>query len=171
MYPSLPVDPFWDTANMSVCSLLHLFNIVSVKHSHYTSFDRHDLQTLLDSGLITFGATPVPKWDDATDISYAVRSNLKKNLLSGGIDLSTGTVAGVVIIGGVKVLSAMPQLNLDHGFEQLNRMLAGKSTVHRGIYRGNKENTLVVYTLIGGLDDPVPKLEELKKHGDLPEAA
>lgn len=167
MYPSLAVDPFWDTANMSVCSLLHLFNMVSVKHSHYTSFDVNDLKTVFDSGLITFGATPVVKWTDATDISYAVRNNLKNNLLSGGIDLGTGSIAGVVIIGGVNVLTSIPQLNLDHAFDQMNRMLKPGNTVHRGIYRGNKEN-LVVYTVIGGLAEPTPKLEELKRHGDLP---
>ena len=168
MYPSLAVDPFWDTANMSVCSLLHLFNTVSVKHSHYTSFDVNDLKTVFDSGLITFGATPVLKWQDATDISYAVRNNLKNNLLSGGVDLGTGSVAGVVIIGGVGTLTSIPQLNLDHAFDQLNRMLKPGNTVHRGIYRGNKEN-LTVYTVIGGLADPAPKLDELKKHGDLPD--
>ena len=168
MYPSLSVDPFWDTANMSVCSLLHLFNTVSVKHSHYSSFDVNDLKTVFDSGLITFGATPVHKWTDATDISYAVRNNLKNNLLSGGVDLATGSVAGVVIIGGVTVLSSIPQLNLDHAFDQLNRMMKPGNTVHRGIYRGNKDN-LVVYTVVGGLADPLTKLDELKKHGDLPD--
>ena len=168
MYPSLSVDPFWDTANMSVCSLLHLFNTVSVKHSHYSSFDVNDLKTVFDSGLITFGATPVVKWTDATDISYAVRNNLKNNLLTGCVDLSTGTVAGVVIIGSVGVLSSIPQLNLDHAFDQMNRMLKPGNTVHRGIYRGNK-NSLVVYTVIGGLADPLPKLDELRKHGDLPD--
>jgi len=168
MYPSLSVDPFWDTANMSVCSLLHLFNTVSVKHSHYSSFDVNDLKTVFDSGLITFGATPVHKWTDATDISYAVRNNLKNNLLSGGVDLATGSVAGVVIIGGVSVLSSIPQLNLDHAFDQLNRMMKPGNTVHRGIYRGNKDN-LVVYTVVGGLADPLTKLDELKKHGDLPD--
>ena len=168
MYPSLAVDPFWDTANMSMCSLLHLFNMVSVKHSHYSSFDVNDLKTVFDSGLITFGATPVHKWTDATDISYAVRNNLKNNLLSGGVDLATGSVAGVVIIGGVSVLSSIPQLNLDHAFDQLNRMMKPGNTVHRGIYRGNKDN-LVVYTVVGGLADPLTKLDELKKHGDLPD--
>lgn len=167
MYPSLAVDPFWDTANTSVCSLLHLFNTVSVKNSHYSSFDVNDLKTVIDSGLITFGATPVNKWTDATDISYAVRSNLTTNLLSGGIDLTTGSVAGVIIIGGVNVLTSIPQLNLDHAFDQLNRMLQKGNTVHRGIYRGNKEN-LAVYTVVGGLGDPLLKLEELKRHGDIP---
>jgi cell division GTPase FtsZ len=166
MYPKLAVDPFWDTANTSVTSLFHLFNTVCVKDSHYSTFDRTDLSTVFDSGLITFGAAPVPKWDDPTDISYAVRNNLKRNILAGGIDLSTGSVAGAVIIGGVNILSTIPQLNLDHGFEQLSRLLKPGSTVHRGIYRGDK-NSLCVYTVIGGLSKPVEKLEELKLAGHI----
>jgi len=166
LYPTLAVDPFWDTANMSVCSLFHLFNTVCVRHSHYTSFDKADLETVLDSGLITFGANPVTKFSDETDISYAVRSNLRKNILTGGIDLGTGTIAASVVIGGVQILNALPQSHIEHAFDQLNRMLKPGNTVHRGIYRGDK-NSLVVYTIIGGLGKPEEKLAELKRIGDL----
>lgn len=166
LYPNLAVDPFWDTANMSVCSLFHLFNTVCLKHSHYTSFDRADLMTVLDSGLITFGANPVDKFTDETDISYAVRNNLRKNILTGGIDLSTGNVAASVVIGSVQILNALPQAHIEHAFDQLNRMLKPGNTVHRGIYRGDR-NSLVVYTIIGGLGKPDEKLAELKRIGDL----
>lgn len=166
LYPNLAVDPFWNTANMSVCSLFHLFNTICVKHSHYTSFDRADLLTVLNSGLITFGANPVPNYDSETDISLAVRSNLKKNILTGGIDLGTGTVAASVVIGGVQILNTLPQAFIEHAFDQLNRMLKPGNTVHRGIYRGDR-NTLVVYTIIGGLGQPAEKLAELKQLGDL----
>lgn len=167
LFPALAVDPFWDTANMSVASLFHLFNTITVKDSRYSTFDRNDYLTVLDSGLITFGAAPVPKYNDPTDISFAVRSNLKANILSGGVDLATGNVAGVVIIGGATVLSAVPQAHLDHAFDQMNRMLKPGSTVHRGIYRGSKDN-LVVYTVVGGLGRPEAKVLELKQYGDLP---
>lgn len=166
LYPNLAVDPFWDTANMSVCSLFHLFNTICIKHSHYTSFDKADLLTVLDSGLITFGANPVGKFDTETDISYAVRSNLRKNILTGGIDLNTGMVAASVVIGGVQILNSLPQAFIEHAFDQLNRMLKPGNTVHRGIYRGDR-NTLVVYTIIGGLGRPEEKLAELKRLGDL----
>ena len=166
LYPSLAVDPFWDTANSTVSSLFHLFNTVVIKSSHYSTFDRNDFKTVLDSGLITFGATPVAKWTDATDISYAVRNNLKTNILSGGVDIATGSVAGVVIIGGSRVLGDIPQTHLDHAFDQMNRILRNGSTVHRGIYRGNKDN-LVVYTVIGGLGAPVEKLKQLKQAAGL----
>ena len=166
LYPKLPVDTFWDTANMSVCSLFHLFNTVCLKHSHYTSFDKADLLTVLDSGLITFGANPVEKFIDETDISYAVRNNLRKNILTGGVDLGTGSVAAAVVIGGAEILSALPQAHIEHAFDQLNRMLKPGNTVHRGIYRGNKPS-LIVYTIIGGLGKPAEKLAELKHIGDL----
>jgi len=167
LFPKLTVDPFWDTANRSVASLFHLFNTVVVQNSHYSTFDRNDFKTVLDSGLITFGATPVARWSDATDISAAVRNNLKTNILSGGVDIGTGTVAGVVVIGGMSVLNGIPQLHLDHAFDQMNRMLKPGSMVHRGIYRGNKDN-LVVYTVVGGLGKPVAKLEELRRAAGVP---
>lgn len=166
LYPKLAVDPFWDTANMSVCSLFHLFNTLCVRHSHYTSFDKADLLTVLDSGIITFGANPVDKFADETDISYALRNNLKRNILTGGIDLATGNIAAAIVIGGAAILSSLPQAHIEHAFDQLNRLLKPGNTVHRGIYRGDK-NTLVVYTIIGGLGNPTEKLEQLKQAGDL----
>jgi cell division GTPase FtsZ len=166
VYPGLAVDPFWDTANASVCSLFHLFNNICTKNSSYTTFDANDFKTILDSGLIVFGATPVKKWSDPTDISLALRDNLKKNILSGGVSLSTGSVAGAVIIGGKSVLCEVAQDSLDQAFDQLNRLLRPGSTVHRGIYSGSKEN-LAVYTAIGGLEKPEEKLVELQKLGDV----
>jgi cell division GTPase FtsZ len=162
IYPGLSVESFWVHANKSVSSLFHLFNTISVSHSQHTSFDVNDFKSILNSGIITFGATPLNKWDDATYVSSAVRSGLKKNILSGGLDVFTASVAGAIIIGSQGVLSLVPQANLDHAFEQLTRMLKPGNTVHRGIYRGNKES-LAVFTVIGGFARPKEKLEELKK--------
>jgi len=166
IYPGLAVDPFWNTANKSIASLFHLFNTIAVKSSHYTSFDQTDYKTILDSGLIIFGATPVVNYNDSASISYAIRDGLQKNMLAGGIDLSTGSIAGAIIIGGQKILESVPQADLDHAFEQLSRLLKGGNTIHRGIYRGNKDN-LVVYTVLGGLGKPKERLDELQKLGDI----
>lgn len=166
IYPGLAVGPFWNTANNSVATLLHLFNSVCTQTSSFTSFDKNDFATILDSGIIVFGATKVGNWQDATGISRAIRDNLKRNVLSGGIDLSTGNTAGAVVIGGKAILDQIPQDHLDIAFDQLNRLLRQGSTVHRGIYSGSKDN-LAVYTVIGGLDAPKEKLEELKKLGDV----
>lgn len=98
-----------------------------------------------------FGATPI-KDTSETGISYAVRDNLRKNILA-GVDASTGNVAACVIIGDKEALNNIPQSSLEHGFEQLSRMMGSNSTVHRGIYAGAKKG-LAVYTAIGGLKAP-----------------
>lgn len=166
VYPNLAVDRFWQTANLSTTSLFHLFNNIVQKQSHYSSFDAADYQTVLDSGLIVLGATNIQQWNDETDISYAVRDNLKKNILSGGVDLSTGDKAAACIIGSQEVLNDIPQSYLDYAFEQFIRLLQPNSTVHRGIYRGTKPG-LNVFTTVGGLGKPNAKLQDLKRLGNI----
>ena len=63
------------------------------------------------------------------------------------------TLAACVIIGDKDSLDKIPQSSLEHGFEQLSRMMGAGSTVHRGIYAGAKEG-VAVYTAIGGLQAP-----------------
>tara|TARA_B100000959_G_C14973461_1_gene620639 strand:+ start:974 stop:2143 length:1170 start_codon:yes stop_codon:yes gene_type:complete len=166
LYPNLVVSNFWQTANMSLAGLFNLFNLTASKDSSYSSFDRKDFETILDSGCIVFGASPVADWKDPISISRAVRENLKNNLLSGGLDLSSGTCAAAVVIGGKEQLDNIPQVNLDQAFEQLSRMLKAGNVVHNGIYSGNKEN-LTVFTAVGGLARPTLKLESLAKLGNL----
>lgn len=166
VYPGLAVDRFWQTANLSTCSLFHLFNTIVDKKSHYSSFDAADYQTVLDAGLMVLGATNIKKWEDETDISYAVRDNLKQNILAGGVDLSTGDKAAACIIGSQEVLNDIPQDFLDYAFEQFIRLLQPNSTVHRGIYRGSKPG-LNVFTTVGGIGKPNGKLQDLKRLGNL----
>jgi len=166
LYPGLVVSNFWQTANNSMAGLFHLFNLTSARDSTYSAFDPKDFMNVLDSGFIVFGAAPVKDWSDPISISRAVRDNLKGNILSGGIDLSTGRNAGVIIVGGKEALDNVPQSNLDQAYDQLSRILGSGSVVHRGIYSGDKEG-LTVYSTIGGLDKPKAKLAELKKLSDL----
>tara|TARA_R110002110_G_scaffold118100_1_gene291767 strand:+ start:488 stop:679 length:192 start_codon:yes stop_codon:yes gene_type:complete len=58
-----------------------------------------------------------------------------------------------VVIGDKDTLDHTPQESLEHGFEQLTRLLGEGSTVHRGIYHTSKKG-LVVYTIIGGIEAP-----------------
>ena len=150
LYPGLSINKFWTTANSSVCALFHLFNKISAQDSSYTTFDKADLDSVLNSGIITFGATPI-KTEQAndTDISKAIRNNLKKNILAGA-DISTGNIAACVMVVNNKLMDEVPQEALEHGFGQLNRLLAKDNTVHRGIYISNKPG-IAVYTVIGGL--------------------
>lgn len=152
IYPKLPVRKFWSTSNNSICALLHLFNKISAQESVYTSFDKADLEAVFSSGLITFGATPLKKWEEPTDISQAIRDNLKRTILA-DLDPKTGNMAACVVIGSTEVLDELPQENLEYGFEQLTRIMGSGSTVHRGVYSGNKPG-VVIYTAIGGLDNP-----------------
>jgi cell division GTPase FtsZ len=168
LYPGLAVDPFWAKANHSVCSLFDLFNTVSIQQSSYTSFDPSDWATLLDSGLIVFGATPVTKWQELGAISFALRDNLRNNILSGGINLASGSVGAAIVIASKAILNQVPAEHIDQAFDQLTRLLRPSSTVHRGIYSGSRE-TLAVYTVLGGLGSPSEKLAELRRLGDINE--
>ncbi|MAH45588.1 hypothetical protein CMI37_07150 [Candidatus Pacearchaeota archaeon] len=166
LYPGLAVSPFWETANNSVAGLFHLFNHTASKDSSYSAFDPNDYKSVLDSGLIVFGAAPIKDWENQMTLTKTVRDNVKHNVLSGGVNIASGSTAAVVMIGGTNVLDSVPQENLDKAFEQFSRMLGKNNTVHRGIYSGNQDN-LTVYTAIGGLDRPDAKLRELKELGDL----
>jgi len=166
MYPRLAISKFWETANMSMAGVFHLYNLTASKDSTYTSFDSNDLKNLLDSGLIMFGATPVKKWDDQVSLLRAVRDNVKKGVLSGGVEISTGNCAGVIVIGGKEQLDTIPEASLDQAFEQISRLMRPNSVLHRGIYAGDKSG-LTVFTMIGGLGSPAAKIKELEKLGDL----
>ncbi len=160
LYPNLVVSNFWNTANMSIAGLFHLFNLTTAKDSSYTSFDSNDYKTILDSGLMVFGASPVKDWKDPVSISRAIRENLQNNLLSGGIDLSTGDRAAAVVIGSKEQLDNVPQSNVDQAVAQLNRVLKPGSVVHSGIYTGDRD-TLTVFTAVGGLGKPEEMLKSL----------
>ena len=166
LYPNLVVSQFWKAANHSMAGIFHLFNHTASKDSTYSAFDAKDYGNILDSGLMVFGASPVQKWQDPIAISRAVRENLKNNILTGGVELSTGNSAAAVIIGGTEQLNNIPQASLDQAFDQLSRMLKPNSVVHRGIYSGDKP-ALTVFTAVGGLDKPEEKLKELASLGDL----
>ena len=161
LYPNLSVSKFWHTANMSVAGIFHLFNLISAKDSSYSSFDSKDYLSVLESGNIIFGTSKVKDHSDAISIQRSVRENLKNNLLCGGFDLKTANMAAAVAIANESVLDDLPESHLDGAFEQLNRLLGDGSTVHRGVYSGNK-NELNIFTAVGGLAKPVEKIEELR---------
>jgi cell division GTPase FtsZ len=161
MYPSLSVTKFWHTANMSVAGVFHLFNMISAKDSSYTSFDKTDYETVLESGNLIFGTSKVKDYSDPISVARSVRENLKNNLLSGGFDLKTGNMAAAVAIASTETLDNIPESSLDAAFDQLNRLLGEGSTVHRGVYSGNKPD-LTIFTTVGGLAKPTEKIEELK---------
>ena len=110
------------------------------------------------------GLTKVSKFNDKFTLSQAVKQNLEKTLLAGGFDLNSAKVSAAIAVGGRKIMANVKGLqdNIDYAFDVLSD-ITGKSTVHRGIYEDGR-GSLRVYTIIGGLNAPTERLEELRSH-------
>jgi cell division GTPase FtsZ len=165
MYPGMTVKSFWPSINNTVSSLFDIFNRLSAMSSAYTSFDPADYHSIIQAGgCAIMGLTKVNKIRDKFAISEAVKQNLEKTLLAGGFDLTTAKVAGCIIVGGKKLVNNLKGLqdNIDYAFDVLSE-ITGQTTIHRGIYEDNRDS-LRVYTIIGGLDSPSTRLEELKNY-------
>lgn len=163
MYPGMTVKSFWPSINSSVASLFDIFNKLSSLSSRYTSFDPVDYNSIMEcGGCAIMGLTKVKQFDDPFAVSEAVKQNLAKTLLAGGFDLSTARLAGCIVVGGKKLLAQAKglQSNIDYAFDVLSE-ITGQATIHRGIYEDNRD-CLRVYTIIGGLDAPRARFEELR---------
>jgi cell division GTPase FtsZ len=165
MYPGMTVKQFWPSINNTVASLFDIFNKLSGLSSQYTSFDPVDYHSIMEAGGCSImGLTKVTKFDNKFSLSEAVKKNLEKTLLADGFDLATSKVSGAVAVGGKNLMSNVKGLqdNIDYSFDVLSE-ITGKATIHRGIYEDARES-LRVYTVIGGLDAPARRLEELRSH-------
>lgn len=163
MYPGLTVKSFWPSINNTVAGLFDIFNRISALSSEYTSFDPVDYQSIMESGgCALMGLTKVNEFGDKFGISEAVKRNLQKTLLAGGIDLTTAKLAGCIVVGGKKLMNSVIGLqdNINYAFDVLSE-ITGQATIHRGIYEDDRE-CLRVYTIIGGMDSPIIRLEELR---------
>ncbi len=163
MYPGLTVKSFWPSINNTVAGLFDIFNRISDLSTAYTAFDPVDYHSIIESGGCTImGLTKVKKFDEKYAISEAVKQNLQKTLLASGFDLSTAKLAGCIAVGGKTLMNKVSGLqdNINYAFDVLSE-ITGRATIHRGIYEDDKDN-LRVYTIIGGLDSPTERLEELK---------
>ena len=165
LYPKLTVKAFWPTINNTVAGLFHIFNVLATQNSDYTSFDPVDYDSVMkSSGCMIMGVTSVKDFESETGIAMALKSNLETTLLAEGFDLKTAKAAAGVVVGGTQILEETEGLmdNLEHAFSTL-AAITGNAMVHRGIYEDPSKDKLVVYTLIGGLDAPKKRLEELTK--------
>jgi len=163
MYPGLTVKSFWPSINNTVAGLFDIFNRISDLSTAYTAFDPVDYHSIIESGGCTImGLTKVKKFDEKYAISEAVKQNLQKTLLASGFDLTTAKLAGCIAVGGKTLMNKASGLqdNINYAFDVLSE-ITGRATIHRGIYEDDKES-LRVYTIIGGLDSPTSRLEELK---------
>ena len=168
LYPDVPKLKFWGTANHTVCSIFHLLNMVAAKPSALTSFDAKDYQTILSSGILAFGAGPTGKWQGPDDIGESIRANIMRQALVGGVDISSASVAGCVIVAGQSILEQVPSSHFEKGYSMLARMINKDSTaaVRRGEYVGSKDQ-MVIYTVIGGLAAPSDRIAQLAKAGGI----
>jgi cell division GTPase FtsZ len=162
MYPAMTVRPLWLRINKTVAGLFNIFNRVSALGSRYTSFDSLDYLSIIESGgCLIMARTEVDKPHDPFSISEAVKNNLEKTLFAGALDLSTVKICGCIVVAGRELMATVKGLqdNIDYAFGVLSEITA-QATIHRGIYEDNSDS-LRVYTIIGGLDSPTGRLEEL----------
>jgi cell division GTPase FtsZ len=162
MYPGLTVKEFWPTINNTVSGMFDIFNRLSALPSQYTSFDQVDYHSIMSGGgCAIMGLTQISNIKDKFAISSAVRNNLEKTLLASGFELETARFAGSIVVGGKRMMANVPGLqdSIDYAFDVLSE-ITGQATVHRGIYEDNRE-ALRVYTIIGGLEKPTERLDEL----------
>ncbi|MHC4573212.1 MAG: hypothetical protein ACYS76_03640 [Planctomycetota bacterium] len=162
LYPGMTVKSFWPSINSTVAGLFDIFNRVSALSTRYTAFDPVDYHGIMEAGsCAVMGLTRLDKVTDKFAISEAIKANLEKTLLASGFTLSTAKVAGCIVVGSKKLMAQVKGLqeNIDYAFDVLSE-ITGKATIHRGIYEDDK-NSLRVYTIIGGLDAPAKRLEEL----------
>jgi len=114
-------------------------------------------------GCAIMGVTKVNEFDDKYAISKAVKNNLEKAMLAGEFDLSTTKAAACIVVGGKQLMANVKglQQNIDYAFDVLAE-ITGQATIYRGIYEDNSDSVRV-YTIIGGLDSPNRRLEELSQ--------
>ncbi len=163
------------TANDIVADLLHLFNRLAARscpgYERLMTFDAAEFAQLLDSGVVTMGATQINL--DAVvhpaDVSKQIRESMSKNVLA-TVDLARGRVAACVFVGSDAVCNKYGMEYFDAGFTQLERLVGtarpeeeDPTVIHRGLYSDSQEteSRLECFTMIGGLIPPQQRLKEL----------
>jgi hypothetical protein len=107
--------------------------------------------------VVAFGVAQVKQWDDPVALSRIIRDNIKNSLLAGSMDLSTANIAGVITIASEKILNELSQSHMDQALEHLNKTMRTGSTLHSGIYSGDKDS-MNLFIAIGGLTIPGPQI-------------
>ena len=160
-YPGMTLRSLWPSINGTVAGLFDIFNRLSGFSSPYTSFDPLDYHSIVESGgCLVMGRTKVDRLDDKFAVSEAGKKNLERTLFAGGL-VSTAKLGACIVVGGKKLMADVKGLhdNIDYAFDVFAQ-ITGRATIHRGIYEDNNDS-LRVYTIIGGLDSPAARMEEL----------
>jgi cell division GTPase FtsZ len=163
MFPNVSAKMFWQTANRNTVGLFDIFNVLACQKSQYVTFDKADYSSILDSGIIVFGATKLDSYSHDTDISDGLRNNLKRTLLADA-DLTKASCVSAILCAPDQILGVLPQSHIDLAFTTLERILGGEHRnllVHQGVYETNKMG-LFLYTMVGGLEIPEARLKIMK---------
>lgn len=163
MFPNTSAKEFWTIANQNIVGLFDIFNVLACQQSSYVTFDKADYESMLDSGMMIFGATKLTSYQKDTDISDGLRNNLKKTLLA-EVDLHKASHVAAILCASDPILSILPQSDIDRAFSTLERMLDGESrnlVVHQGVYEIKKKE-MFLYTMVGGLEIPKNRVEMMK---------
>lgn len=164
-WPNSSVSQIFDFANKNICGLLDIFNTLAVRESQYSSFDKADLNSVLDTGAVCFGTTTLTQVGQSHEISDAIRQNLNKGLLVEGVDLSTSKAGAGVLVGSKDILNSIPNSFVDEAFKTLARVMGSDKkiiTIHQGMFETNKPK-LFLYTICGGWDLPAKRLERMQR--------
>jgi cell division GTPase FtsZ len=159
MFPDVPAKDFWSTANRNTIGYFDIFNLLANQQSQYVTFDKADYQSMLDSGIIIFGATKLDSYQRDTDIADGLRQNLKRTLLA-DLDIANASHVAAVLCAPDAILGVLPQSHIDRAFDTLERILNGESRkliVHQGVYEAKRVG-LFLYTMVGGLQLPYERM-------------
>jgi cell division GTPase FtsZ len=160
--PRMTIDSFWSGINWTFANLFSVFNRLSALSSHYNSFYASDYVSIMGcGGCLVMGRSKVDRLDDPFAISEAVKRSLERTLFAHGLDLSSAKAGGCVVVGGRELMANVRGLRdgVNYAFDIMAEM-TGLATIYRGIYEDNRDS-LRVYTIIGGLDSPTARLNEL----------
>ena len=160
LHPGATLGNVWGKINQSAVTLLHTFNAICVAPTRHIALDPADLETILEAGLLTYGATKLK--DVSSDgLSKAMTHTIKNNVLCSGFNIETATSCGCVIAGEARILDSLNAQDIDQNcFEKIERITAG-AAVHRGIYTTKKD--LAAYAMFGGMGIPIERLDEIAR--------
>ena len=163
MHPNLSKAEFWDTANDSIVTPLHMFNTLSSMSTKYDSLDPMDqarLWTANDCQI--YGTMKVYDYEETTALSEAVIDNLESGLLASDFDLSETRIAGIIITGNNNVLSNLPSVNISYAHHMISEKCDSPQLVS-GVYEvDDDEDCVTVYTILSGLGLPQKRIQTLK---------
>ena len=157
------VSKLWEMCDKIVTVNFHWFNQLAAQRGQLATFDKQDMASILDSGVLTYGSSAIPNLKTKDAIAACIKQQLESSALA-QMDWKKGTAAGLVLVGSDEILDKLPMETLEYAYATLGRALAKGSVLHRGIYRGSKPE-LRAFTMIGGLQPPLARLAELAAAG------